>query len=512
MEHVVMSEDRFSYALTNPLSLILNKPPHEFQRSDLLSIIEKNQIERITFHYTALDGKLKELKLPVSSRHRADKILAEGERVDGSSLFKGMVETALSDVYVVPEYRTAFFNPFDQGSLDFICRYVNQDGERSSFAPDNILTKAHSLFRNSSGLDLYALGEIEFYLISAREPHLFPKEPQGGYHASSPFLKRGDMLTEIVRYITQITDAVKYAHSEVGFIDKIESELDEIDGKQGEQMEVEFLPRPVEEMADAMAITRWVIRNVAFRHGCVATFSPKIEDGVAGNGMHIHMQLMQDGQNIMEGLDGRLSERAMKLVGGLCHYADSLLAFGNTAASSYMRLVPHQEAPTKIFWSGLNRSALIRIPLAWSEVQNIAKRINPQEESDPGDFEKSKTIELRSADGSALIHLLLAGITMAANWGFRNAESVALAEKLYVTGRISSDEGVLDAFDSLPANCIESAGILSQKRDLYEREAVFPAPLIDYVVKLLEREDFDLKDYGRIEDLRKIMHKDLHRH
>ncbi|NOR15265.1 MAG: glutamine synthetase [Candidatus Aminicenantes bacterium] len=507
-----MSEDRFSYALTNPLSQILNKPPRDFQREDLLSIIEKNQIERITFHYTALDGRLKELMLPVSGRKRAEKILAEGERVDGSSLFKGMVETALSDVYVVPEYRTAFFNPFDQGSLDFICRYVTQDGERASFAPDNILAKAHSLFRENSGLDLYALGEIEFYLISAREPHTFQKESQGGYHESSPFLKRGDILTEIVRHITQITDAVKYAHSEVGFIDKIESELEEIDGQQGEQMEVEFLPRPVEEMADAMVLTRWLIRNVAFRHGCVATFSPKIEDGVAGNGMHVHLQLMEEGQNIMEGPDGRLSEKAMKLVGGLCHYADSLVAFGNTVASSYMRLVPHQEAPTKIFWSGLNRSALIRVPLAWSEVRNIAKQINPQEESDFGGFEKSKTIELRSADGSALIHLLLAGISMAADWGFRTPEALALAEKLYVTGRISDDEGVLDGFSSLPANCVESSQILAQKRDLYEREDVFPIPIVDYVIDLLKREDFDLKGYGRIEDLRKVMHKDLHRH
>jgi glutamine synthetase len=59
---------------------------------------------------------------------------------------------------------------------------------------------------------------------------------------------------------------------------------------------------------------------------------------------------------------------------------------------------------------------------------------------------------------------------------------------------------------------VESAQILSQKRDLYEREGVFPAPLIDYVIELLQREDLDLGEYGRIEELRKIMHKDLHRH
>ncbi|MEK9136876.1 MAG: glutamine synthetase, partial [Bacteroidota bacterium] len=127
------------YALTNPLSLLLDKPPTEFTREDLISIIEQKQIERITFHYTALDGKLKELKIPVVSRKQAEWILADGERVDGSSLFKGMVDAALSDLYVMPLYKSAFLNPFDEASLDFMCRYLTKEGELAPFAPDTIL-------------------------------------------------------------------------------------------------------------------------------------------------------------------------------------------------------------------------------------------------------------------------------------------------------------------------------------------------------------------------------------
>ncbi len=507
-----MSDSTFSYALTNPLSKLLNKPPSQFQRKDLLQILEKKQLERITFHYTALDGRLKELQLPVSGQKRADRILAEGERVDGSSLFKGMVDTSLSDVYVVPEYRTAFLNPFDQGSLDFICRYVKQDGERAPFAPDNILAKAHRIFKKNTGMELHALGELEFYLISEQGEYLYPREPQMGYHESSPFLKNRDILTEIVRHITHITDAVKYAHSEVGFIENVESERREINGKQAEQMEIEYLPRPVEEMADAMVIGRWIIRNVAARRGCVATFTPKLVQGGAGNGLHIHMQLMREGVNVMEGQDGRLSEDGVRLVGGLSEYADTLLAFGNTVASSYMRLVPHQEAPTKVFWSGLNRSALIRVPLAWSEVTDIAKRINPQEMSDAGRFGKSKTVELRSSDGSAQTHLLLSGITMAADWGFQDPESLAKAEKLYVSGRSKIDKERLESFASLPSSCRESSELLAQKRELYEKGGVFPAAVLDYVIEMLAKEDMDVRSYGRLDNILKIMHKDLHKH
>ena len=57
-----------------------------------MRVILDKGIERLGFHYTAMDGKLKELKIPISSGSQVEMVLAEGERVDGSSLFKGMVD------------------------------------------------------------------------------------------------------------------------------------------------------------------------------------------------------------------------------------------------------------------------------------------------------------------------------------------------------------------------------------------------------------------------------------
>ncbi|HEU5400964.1 MAG TPA: glutamine synthetase beta-grasp domain-containing protein, partial [Terriglobales bacterium] len=204
-----------AYALTNPISLIVDKPREEFTREDLIRVIQERQIERITFHYTALDGKYKELKIPVANRYQAERVLADGERVDGSSLFQGMVETALSDLYVVPLYKTAFLNPFDDGSLDLTCRYVTRDGELAPFAPDTILNNAAALFRKTTGCDLFALGELEFFLLSDWPTALFPPDRQRGYHSASPYIKSGVILNEMMRYISQSTGAVKYAHAEV---------------------------------------------------------------------------------------------------------------------------------------------------------------------------------------------------------------------------------------------------------------------------------------------------------
>jgi glutamine synthetase len=500
---------------------MLDKPRDAFTREDMLRVIEERQIERITFHYTALDGKLKELKLPLANREQADRILADGERVDGSSLFKGLVDVAVSDLYVVPVYRTAFLNPFDKGSLDFVCRYMTGEGELAPFALDNILAKAAILFRERTGLELYALGELEFFLLSEPGMHIYAKARQRGYHAAAPFIKTGPVVNEMIYHITQITGAVKYAHSEVGSIDSLPSDLEEIKGKQAEQLEVEFLPTPVEEAGDNLVVARWLIRNIAYRHNSVATFTPKLAEGAAGNGLHVHMELRKDGQNIMTDEAGRLTDEARQLIGGLCSYASSLTGFGNTVSSAYLRLVPNQEAPTRVCWSDLNRSALIRVPLAWTKRHNLAKAINPQQTTEYAGAGNRQTVELRSPDGSAIVHLLLAGITLAAEWGLSHPdEALDTAKRLYVKGNIFKDAKLLARLDELPGSCAESARLLEEKQDYYVRDDVFPASIIEYVARLLRDEKdeamnqylADLPADDRLHQTREIMHKDLHRH
>ena len=171
-------------------------------------------------------------------------------------------------------------------------------------------------------------------------------------------------------------------------------------------------------MADDVVLGRWLIRNIAWRYGCAATFAPKLEEGVAGTGLHFHLELRRDGRNVMTGESGALSEEARRLIGGLCRYADSLTAFGNTTSSAYLRLVPHQEAPTLVCWSDLNRGAMIRVPLAWTKKRHLARGVNPQDTTPHKAGDGRQTVELRTPDGSALIHLLLAGMTMSADWAF----------------------------------------------------------------------------------------------
>jgi len=304
----------------------------------------------------------------------------------------------------------------------------------------------------------------------------------------------------------------------VGYVGKARSDLPEINGKPAEQIEVEFLPTSITDMADYLVLARWLIRNIAYKYGYIATFTPKIEEGIAGNGYHFHMALMKNGKNMMTNTKGRLSEEAHKLIGGLCHYADSLTAFGNTTSSAYLRLVPNQEAPVRICWSEFNRSAMIRVPLGWPDNSDLSSLINKQSDIPYIDQVGRQTIELRSPDGSANTHLLLAGITMAAEWGLTNDNSIDISKKLHVTGNVF-DLNDSD-FPALPRSCSESASVLINDRNKYERNHIFPSEITDYVASSLKKEnDKDINQYlsdlpadDRLHETRKVMHKDLHRH
>jgi len=130
-------------ALTpNKIVKALQKPPRDFTRQDIVHFIESNDIRMLNFRYVAGDGRLKKLNFVINSRDHLDRVLAMGERVDGSSLFP-FVSADSSDLYVVPRFRTAFVNPFTEvPTLDLICSFYDCHGDPLESAPEYVLKKA----------------------------------------------------------------------------------------------------------------------------------------------------------------------------------------------------------------------------------------------------------------------------------------------------------------------------------------------------------------------------------
>jgi len=461
----------------NPLVQYLNKAPKDFTRADLVKYVEDHNIEMINFRYVAGDGRLKTLNFVINNRKHLETILAQGERVDGSSLFK-FIEAGSSDLYVVPRYRTAFLNPFNEiPTLDILCSYYNKDGDPLASAPEQILRKAHQVLKEKTGYSFHAMGELEYYVISEKQP-LFTATDQRGYHESSPFVKWEQFRNETMMAIAQSGGVMKYSHSEVGNFS--------ISNMEYEQNEIEFMPTEVEDAADQLVIAKWIMRSLAHKYGVTITFAPKITSGKAGSGLHFHTKLVKDGKNMMIE-NGRLSDVARKAIAGYLDLAPSLTAFGNTNPTSYFRLVPHQEAPTNICWGDRNRSVLVRVPLGWTGKTNMANDANPLEPVNDIDFSDVQTVEFRCPDGSADVYLTLAGLTVAARHGLEMENALKYAEATYVDVNIFAEEhkAKVAKLKQLPLSCWDSASQLEQQKDFYMKYGVFPLSLIEGTAKML---------------------------
>lgn len=487
---------------SNPLVRFLQKPAGKFTREDLIRFCEAHKVETLNFRYIAGDGRLKTLNFVITSRSHLEDILTFGERVDGSSLFSFM-ETGSSDLYVVPRYKSAFLNPFsEEPVLEILCSFFDHEGNPLALSPENILRKAITHFRETTGLDIKFLGELEYY-VNSKLTGFFQATDQKGYHESEPFSKFESMRKKALKLIASCGGMIKYGHSEVGNFQKNEEAF--------EQHEIEFLPTDPEFAADQLVIAKWILRMLAQQMGVEISFAPKITSGKAGSGLHFHMLLEKDGKNLV--LDnGKISDLSKRAIAGILDLADALTAFGNTVPTSYLRLVPNQEAPTNICWGARNRSALVRVPLGWTVSHNMAALANPGVEVPNSNNGGKQTFEFRVPDGSANIHLTIAGLIMAIQHGFAMPDSLKMAEQLYVEGNISA---VYEAnkLKSLPASCVESATRLEIKRGFFEENDIFPARIIDYTIEsLLAFNDINLREElnGNEEGTRELVKKFIH--
>ena len=493
--------------LLNPNELVrfLQKPSSGFTRDDLIGFIEEKGIEMLNFRYVAEDGKLKTLNFVISGRDYLETILTQGERVDGSSLFS-FIEAGSSDLYVVPRYRTAFVNPFTEiPTLDILCSFYNSEGKPLESDPRYILRKAHRDFTRKTGYRFMALGELEYYVNSPRHD-FFPPVDQKGYHASEPYAKFEKLRSDALLLIAKAGGRTKYGHAEVGSFTR--------DNELFEQHEIEFLPCSVEDAADQLIVAKWILRMLAFKYGVEISFAPKITVGKAGSGMHVHAMLEKEGVNSMT-QNGSLSDAAKKMVAGWLDCASALTAFGNTIPTSYLRLVPHQEAPTSICWGDRNRSVLVRVPLGWLGDNDMVNDANPVEKIDTSAYGGKQTVEFRSPDGSADIYMLMAGLVVAARHGLEMENALDLANDLYVDVNIFREEHKdrYAKLEKLPASCWDSAVALEAKIPVFEKNGVFPAGVLKNIAERLRSfDDRNLSErlYGNNDAIRELVLKYIH--
>ncbi|MCP4187187.1 MAG: glutamine synthetase, partial [Gammaproteobacteria bacterium] len=181
-----------------------------------------------------------------------------------------------------------------------------------------------------------------------------------------------------------------------------------------------------------------------------------------GSGMHVHMSLGKDGDNLFAGDGyGGLSETALFYIGGVIKHARAINAFANAATNSYKRLVPGFEAPVMLAYSARNRSASVRIPYV----------------SNP----KGRRVEIRFPDSTANPYLTFSALLMAGLDGIKNRihPGEAMDKDLYDLPPEEEAEipQVAFSFD-------QALEALDQDREFLKAGSVFTDDVIDGYIAL----------------------------
>ncbi len=447
------------------LERVFGRTAGEWTVEELVGLVKAHAIRIVSLMHVGSDGWLKTLDfVPRSESHLRD-VIEGGERADGSSIFSGTgIRAGASDILLRPRVSSAFLDPFSRvPALVLMCSHAGRDGAPLPESPDTIVRAAFARVRAELGVELHALGEVEYFLAKRTSPEDFYGADDRGYHASSPFVFGEKLRRTALTLLAEIGVPIKYGHSEVGYIPASQA-----DDSIWEQHEIEMSLAPLPDAADGVVLTQWVLRNLAHQSGMRASFDPIMRKGHAGSGLHFHFSPVVEGRH-MAGRDasGALSDPARWLIAGLVQHGGGLMAFGNRVEGSFVRLGQGKEAPTSVAWGEFDRHALVRLPI-------VASAPDGRQVSAP-------TIEFRLPDGSAHPHLLLAGVAQA----LVAARGVAgLGELLDRTSaaQVRRDPG---GAPRLPLTRGEIAHALATTGPVLEAGGVFPATMMKQVVAAL---------------------------
>ncbi len=380
---------------------------------DIMEMIQAQGIQMVDFKMVDINGQFRHVTIP--ARDFNEEIMQNGVGFDASNYGYAVVEK--SDMVFIPDPDTAVVDPFCQVptlSMTGNAMIIDHPHNRPlAQYPRNIVLSAEQYMKDCGIADtMLILPEFEFYLFNQVgwevQPYsigmnldydqsywnsgiqgqgvVVPK--QKNYHIAKPFDPTYECRSEMCLLMEEAGIPIKYHHPEVSA---------------SGQFEIEPKLGKMSQMADASMMIKYIIRNTALKHGMTATLMPKPVYGEAGNGMHVHMLLLKDGEPVFSDDNGysHLSETAHYFMGGLLKHIASLCALTNPSTNSFKRLVPGFEAPVTVGYATSNRSAVIRIP-AYAKTP------------------KERRFELRNPDATCNPYFCYAAILMAGLDGVKN--------------------------------------------------------------------------------------------
>ena len=266
-----------------------------------------------------------------------------------------------------------------------LCDIVELDGRPWECCPREFLRSALAELEVELGVRVRASFEHEFQLLD-------------GGRVALPFSLEAQRLAE--PFASRVFGALEHAGAcPERFMAEFASRQFEIPVRSAEGLAA----------ADRAVVVREVVREVARRSGTRASFAPLLDVHEAGNGVHVHVSLL-DASGEPALYDGArpasLSELGGSFAAGILEHAAALTALTAASPTSAARLAPHRWGAGAACLAQQNREALLRLP----PIVALA-----------GDPAHQLRLEYRGADATANPYLALGALVRAGLDGVRRA-------------------------------------------------------------------------------------------
>ncbi len=450
--------------------------------NEVLTMAKEQGAKLVDLRFMDFPGLWQHFSVPIGELDESS--FEDGFGFDGSSI-RGWQPINASDMLVVPDPTTAKMDPFyTDPTLVLICDIVDPvTREPYSRDPRHIAKKAEAFLKSTGIGDTAYIGpEAEFFIFdnirfeSARNrafyeidsvegiwntgrdecPNLgYKPRHKEGYFPVPPMDKFQDLRSEMLLTLESLGIAIEAQHHEVATAG---------------QAEIDMRFQPLLQMADQLMWFKYVLKNVAYRHGHTVTFMPKplFEDN--GTGMHTHISIWKEGKPTFAGDKyAGVSQEALWAIGGILKHCKAICAFSNPTTNSYKRLVPGFEAPVNLAYSSRNRSAAVRIPMY-------------------SDSPKAKRIEFRTPDPSCNGYLAFSAMLMAVIDGIQSKIDPGdpLDKDLY-----SLPPEELAEVESAPGSMEEAFEALKADQEFLLKGDVFTRDAIDMWVDYKTEEEIN---------------------
>lgn len=131
------------------------------------------------------------------------------------------------------------------------------------------------------------------------------------------------------------------------------------------------------ESADRAVLFKTSVKEIAYKHGIMATFMAKISENLPGCGGHVHQSLWNGDSNIFfdESISNNISDLMKSYIAGQLLVLPQILPMIAPTINSFKRLVEGAWAPTTLTWGVDNRTVALRALLASKQACRLETRI-----------------------------------------------------------------------------------------------------------------------------------------